>query len=72
VDFAQFFKALTMINYQGVITFESFSSTVVNEDLSNALAIWRNLWDDGMNLAMHAREYMANGLHAAAMAQAHH
>jgi len=72
VDFAQFFKALTLIDYQGVITFESFSSTVVNEDLSNALAIWRNLWDDGMNLAVHAREYMANGLHAAAMAHSHH
>lgn len=72
VDFAQFFKALTLIDYQGVITFESFSSTVVNEDLSNALAIWRNLWDDGMNLALHAREYMANSLHAAAMARTHH
>lgn len=39
-----------MIDYQGVITFESFLSTVVNEELSNALAIWRNLWDDGMDL----------------------
>ena len=71
VDFAQFFKALTLIGYQGVITFESFSSTVVNEDLSNALAIWRNLWDDGMNLATHARQYMANSLQAAAMARSH-
>jgi D-psicose/D-tagatose/L-ribulose 3-epimerase len=69
VDFPQFFKALAMIDYQGVITFESFSSTVVNEDLSNALAIWRNLWDDGLNLATHAHQYMANSLHAAAMAR---
>ena len=71
IDFAQFFHALAMIDYQGVITFESFSSTVVNEDLSNALAIWRNLWDDGMDLAVHAREFMANGIQAAAMAKAH-
>jgi D-psicose/D-tagatose/L-ribulose 3-epimerase len=71
IDFAQFFHALAMIDYKGVITFESFSSTVVNEDLSNALAIWRNLWDDGMNLAVHAREFMAGGIQAAAMAKAH-
>ena len=71
VDFVQFFKALAMIDYQGVITFESFSSTVVNEELSNALSIWRNLWDDGMDLAMHAREFMAGSIRAAAMARAH-
>jgi len=71
IDFAQFFHALAMIDYKGVVTFESFSSTVVNEDLSNALAIWRNLWDDGMDLAVHAREFMANGIQAAAMATTH-
>lgn len=71
IDFAQFFHALAMIDYQGVVTFESFSSTVVNEDLSNALAIWRNLWDDGMDLAVHAREFIANGIQAAAMAKTH-
>ena len=71
IDFAQFFHALAMIDYQGVITFESFSSTVVNEDLSNALAIWRNLWDDGMDLAVHARQFMANGIQAAAMVKVH-
>lgn len=71
IDFAQFFHALAMIDYQGVVTFESFSSTVVNEDLSNALAIWRHLWDDGMDLATHAREFMANGIQAAARAKTH-
>ena len=71
VDFAQFFKALALIDYQGVITFESFSSTVVNEELSNALAIWRNLWDDGMDLAVHALEFMAGSIRAAQMARVH-
>ena len=71
IDFGQFFKALAMIDYQGVITFESFSSTVVNEDLSNALAIWRNLWGDGMDLAVHARQFMAGQLQAARQARAH-
>lgn len=69
IDFAQFFHALAAIDYQGVVTFESFSSAVVNEELSNALSIWRNLWDDGMDLAMHARRFIADGLHAAAMAR---
>jgi D-psicose/D-tagatose/L-ribulose 3-epimerase len=71
VDFVQFFKALAAIDYQGVITFESFSSTVVNEELSNALAIWRNLWGDGMDLALHAREFMAGSIQAARMAREH-
>jgi D-psicose/D-tagatose/L-ribulose 3-epimerase len=65
IDFETFFKALAKIDYQGVVTFESFSSTVVNEELSNALAIWRNLWGDGMDLAKHARQFMADGLTAA-------
>ena len=69
IDFKQFFHALAMIDYQGVITFESFSSTVVNEVLSNTLSIWRNLWTDSMDLAIHAREFMANGLHAAAQSK---
>ncbi|MCW8197574.1 sugar phosphate isomerase/epimerase [Verminephrobacter aporrectodeae subsp. tuberculatae] len=71
IDFAQFFKALALIDYQGVVTFESFSSTVVNEELSNALAIWRNLWGDGMDLALHAHGFMVQGLHAARMGLAH-
>jgi D-psicose/D-tagatose/L-ribulose 3-epimerase len=71
IDFAQFFHALAMIDYKGVITFESFSSAVVNEQLSNALAIWRNLWDDSMDLATHARGFIAGGLNAAAKAKQH-
>ncbi|WP_297356956.1 sugar phosphate isomerase/epimerase [Paraburkholderia sp.] len=72
IDFAQFFHALAMIDYKGVVTFESFSSAVVNEQLSNALAIWRNMWDDGMDLATHARSFIAGGINAAAKAKAHH
>ena len=71
IDFAQFFHALAMIDYKGVVTFESFSSAVVNEQLSNALAIWRNLWDDSMDLAAHARGFIAGGLNAATKAKLH-
>jgi D-psicose/D-tagatose/L-ribulose 3-epimerase len=58
VDFDTFFSALKKINYSGPITFESFSSVVVDPALSNALCIWRNLWEDSDDLASHAVKYM--------------
>ncbi|GAA3699574.1 sugar phosphate isomerase/epimerase [Arthrobacter ginkgonis] len=64
LDFTSFFHALAAINYSGPITFESFSSAVVARGLSNDLAVWRNLWTDGEDLAVHAREFMANHLHS--------
>ncbi|WP_167139758.1 hypothetical protein [Diaminobutyricimonas sp. TR449] len=30
--------------------------------LSNDLAIWRNLWDDGPELAAHAHDYLRTAL----------
>ena len=65
LDFTAFFHALAAVNYSGPITFESFSSAVVARGLSNDLAVWRNLWTDGEDLAVHAREFIANHLHAA-------
>ena len=62
INFPEFFQALASIDYQGVITFESFSSAVVDHNLSNALSVWRNLWSDGMDLAQHARQFMADGV----------
>ena len=62
VDFPAFFAALHEIDYRGTVTFESFSSAVVDEHLSNTLAIWRNLWGDGMDLATHARSFIRDGL----------
>jgi len=58
VDFDTFFKALKKIDYSGPITFESFSSVVVDPALSNALCIWRNLWQDSDDLAAHALKYI--------------
>jgi sugar phosphate isomerase/epimerase len=43
VDFPALFSALAAADYKGPITFESFSSRVVNPQLSNTLCIWRNL-----------------------------
>ncbi|MBB2912492.1 D-psicose/D-tagatose/L-ribulose 3-epimerase [Streptosporangium becharense] len=63
LDFTSFFHALGDIGYRGPITFESFSSAVVMEGLSNDLAIWRNLWSDGEDLARHARAFIGDRLH---------
>lgn len=64
LDFTSFFHALHDIDYTGPITFESFSSTVIAQGLSNDLAIWRNLWTDGPDLAAHARAFIASQIHA--------
>jgi len=58
VDFKAFFAALKKINYQGPITFESFSSEVVDPQLSNTLCVWRNLWEDSDDLAKKALQFM--------------
>jgi len=62
IDFEQVFGALADMDYTGPLTFESFSSAVVDPQLSNTLAVWRNLWSDGMDLATHARAFMETGL----------
>ncbi|MGY2065115.1 sugar phosphate isomerase/epimerase family protein [Blastococcus sp. SYSU DS0619] len=62
IDFDGFFGALKATGYTGPVTFESFSSAVVARELSNKLGVWRNLWDDGRDLATHARAFMAERL----------
>ncbi|HEY9495080.1 MAG TPA: sugar phosphate isomerase/epimerase [Intrasporangium sp.] len=65
LDFPAFFDALARIDYRGPVTFESFSSAVLAPGLSNDLAIWRNLWSDGSDLATKAHQFIAQGLTAA-------
>src|SRR5205085_1607691 len=55
IPWPEFFAALTEVGYDGILTFESFSSEVVHRTLSNDLAIWRNLWTDNKALAREAR-----------------
>ena len=64
VDLAEAFAALDRIGYDGTITFESFSSAVVSPALTRALCIWRETWDDGMELATSARRFVAEQLAA--------
>lgn len=65
VDFDGFFKALNYIKYDGPITFESFSTAVVDQKLSRMLAIWRNLWDDSADLGAHANAFIRSHWRAA-------
>ena len=48
------------------MTFESFSSAIVDPNLSYTLAIWRNLWSDNTDLAGHARGFIDAQLRSAA------
>ncbi len=58
VDFETFFAALKKIDFRGPITFESFSSEVVDPNLSNTLCVWRNLWHDSDDLATKALHFI--------------
>ncbi|KAK9804818.1 hypothetical protein WJX72_007241 [[Myrmecia] bisecta] len=65
VNWQAFFRAIAASGYDGPITFESFSSKVVSTSMSNALCIWRNLWEDSEHLAKHARNFIDTELTAA-------
>ena len=67
VDFDGFFTALRRVGYDGPVTFESFSTAVVNDQLSRDLAVWRTLWSDNDDLARHANAFIRGRLHAVAM-----
>ena len=60
INFVEIFSAMNEICYKGPITFESFSSSVVEPQLSNTLGVWRNLWDDSDDLAKKAKLYLDN------------
>ncbi len=65
IDFAHFFRALARAQYAGPIAFESFSAAVVSREFSSALGVWRDLWDNGEDLASAAREFIEQQLQAA-------
>lgn len=65
IDLAGVFRALVRADYQGPITFASFSSRVVGQPLEGILGIWPNLWEDGGDLAHHALLYTRAQLKAA-------
>jgi len=58
IDFDKIFDALLDIGYSRDVVFESFSTTVVDEGLSLACAIWRDTWTDNDPLAAHAKLFI--------------
>ncbi|OCC02531.1 epimerase [Labrys sp. WJW] len=58
INFPAIFDALVASGYDDWITFESFSSEVVDEDLSIICAIWRNTWTDNVELAQRAKAFI--------------
>jgi D-psicose/D-tagatose/L-ribulose 3-epimerase len=58
INFDLIFDALLDIDYKRDIVFESFSTTVVDEGLSLACAIWRDTWTENDPLAAHAKRFI--------------
>lgn len=69
INLTPVFRALVKSGYQGPITFESFSSRVVGQPLEGILGIWRNLWEDSVDLASHALMYTKAMIKAAEEAE---
>jgi D-psicose/D-tagatose/L-ribulose 3-epimerase len=67
IDFGAIFDALVAIGWDDYVTFESFSSAIVDADLSLKTGIWRNLWTDNVALAHHAKRYIGLGLETSAL-----
>jgi D-psicose/D-tagatose/L-ribulose 3-epimerase len=68
VAFAELFGTLAEIGYGGPLAFESFSSAVISQRFASALAVWRDPWQDGRDLALHARRFLDDQLRAATKA----
>lgn len=65
IDFPAIFDSLIAIGWDNDVTFESFSSAIVDKNLSVKTAIWRNLWTDNVALARHAHNFIELGLETA-------
>lgn len=58
INFDRIFDALVDIGYARDLVFESFSTTIVDEGLSLACAIWRDTWTKNDPLAAHAKQFI--------------
>ncbi len=58
IDFGALFRALAKIGYQGALTFEAFSAGGGDPGANIDLAVWRQTWTDGHDLARHARRFI--------------
>ncbi|MBK5247928.1 MAG: sugar phosphate isomerase/epimerase [Actinomycetales bacterium] len=71
-DWPTFFGALAGIGYDGPITFESFSPTVLGEEMTSLIALWRAQWTDPDEVAKSGIAFMRDHLQRSARSGAHH
>lgn len=72
IDFPAVFRALVQAKYEGVISFEAFSSNTANPAVAANAAVWRQVYDDGADVGRQALRYLRAGMASAetALAQA--
>jgi D-psicose/D-tagatose/L-ribulose 3-epimerase len=65
IAFSSIFRALAAANYDGTIAFEAFSSSTCTPAVAAKAAIWRNVYDDGRDVAQRALNYLTAGMASA-------
>jgi D-psicose/D-tagatose/L-ribulose 3-epimerase len=70
IDWPVLFRQLVVSDYTGPITFESFSSDVLDRETADDIGLWRNLWDDPAELARSANLFIRSNLETAHRARA--
>jgi D-psicose/D-tagatose/L-ribulose 3-epimerase len=58
IDWEGLFGALATSGYNGPLTFESFSSSIVSAATRDDIGLWRNPWNDPADVAQHAAAFL--------------
>lgn len=64
-DFKAYFRALARAGYEGGVTVESFSSSILGPDIVGAVGLWRPSWSDAEKQASAALAFMRSEIAAA-------
>lgn len=64
-DFSTFFRSLAQAGYDGDITIETFSSSVLGEDIVGAVSLWREPWKNSDAAAASALSFMRSQVEVA-------
>lgn len=59
-DFKAYFRALAQNDYAGDFTVESFSPAVLSDEISGAVRLWREPWQEAEKAAAIALDFMKN------------
>lgn len=65
IDFRALFRAALDVGFTGPVAFEAFSLNAVGTQHGAVLSVWRDLWDDSLSMAEHARRFIEEQLAAA-------